>query len=113
MNNFDKNKTSKNKNYNFNCSRNNIGNYSNNIILLDKKRAKNSANNKKFLKLNDCINNKSFVNLKINKNINCNNKNININKQKSKSKNINNNITNQNADKKIMKKSSTYQILPK
>ena len=88
-----------------------MGNYSNNIILLDKKRAKYSANNKKFLKQNDCINNKSFFNLKISKNFKC--KNRNMDKQKSKNKNISNNIVNINAEKKIMKKSSTYQILPK
>ena len=109
MNNFDKNKTNKNSNYNFSYSNSNMGNYSNNIILLDKKRAKNNENNKNPSKKYDAVNYKSFAQFKNNKI--SNNKNPNMNNKKSKNKN--NNINNPIAEKKIMKKSSTYQILPK
>ena len=110
LHNFDKNKINKNNsNYSYNNS--NLGNYSSHIILLDNKRLKNSANSKKLIKPKDSINNTSFFKLKNNKKSNSKNKNINKN-QKSKNPN-NNNINNFNLDKKIMKKSSTYQILPK
>ena len=100
LHNFDKNKTMKN-NYN----NGNNGNYSSNIILLDNKRIKNNMTNKKSIKQNISNNNNTLIRLKNNKNSNTKNTNI-----KSNNKNI---FSNSYAEKKIMKKSSTYQILPK
>ena len=96
LNNLDKNKTKINKN------NSNMNNYSSNIILLDKKKVKVNISNKKIIKPNNVIGNKTFVKIKNYKNV--------INQ---KSKNKKNNNDDKNVEKKIMKKSSTYQILPK
>ena len=104
LQNFRKNKTTKiNNNFSYN---NNIGNYSSNIILLEnQKKTLNKQNLKKTFKAIH-PNNKTVIRLH-NKNNKCNINNVN---KKSKSKN---NIDNYSKEKKIMKKSSTYQILPK
>ena len=107
LQNYKKNKVNKNSYYKSSYNNSNERNYSSNIILFENKKGNNNNINKKKEIKSINPSNKKIIKFKNNKPNNNYNNNAN--------KKFNNQINNENKsnDRKIMKKSSTYQILPK
>ena len=107
LQNYKKNKVNKNSYYKSSYNNSNERNYSSNIILFENKKGNNNNINKKKEIKSINPSNKKIIKFKNNKPNNNYNNNAN--------KKFNNQINKENKsnDRKIMKKSSTYQILPK